>query len=235
MQVEGCGVELINEKTYYKRYRICSEHCVMPLMVIDGRRQRFCQQCGRFHDISEFEGQRKSCRRKLKRHNERRRSGPTKGRKWQSDSDDEYSVDDGEGEAEIVAKIKRTSVRMRSGRSKGLATSSEDVSESTPCPTEPLAPAGAPSDKQPPQLRSLAERLLHAARDMVGLPAESVSPFAAVAGQPAASADTSQDGSNPVAMLTSAIGTATDGEAVGEPSTQLDVSFLQAKVCVLHV
>ena len=73
-QVFGCEKELINEKTYYKRYRICVEHCNMPLLIIDGRRVRFCQQCARFHDISEFEGTKKSCRRKLKLHNQRRRN-----------------------------------------------------------------------------------------------------------------------------------------------------------------
>eukprot|EP00887_Chlorella_sp_A99_P007040 scaffold2.g7040.t1 len=72
-QVLGCGEELINAKTYYRRYRICQHHSTLPSMVLDGRRQRFCQQCGRFHVLSEFQGTRKSCQRKLSRHNQRRR------------------------------------------------------------------------------------------------------------------------------------------------------------------
>ena len=108
--------------------------------MIEGRRQRFCQQCGRFHDIGalrcgharaparrlavlprmrrrkplfsrplqtltcrcrraavpllavEFESNKRSCKRKLKRHNERRRSsaaGAAKGKiTWQSDSEE---------------------------------------------------------------------------------------------------------------------------------------------------
>ncbi|EFN53428.1 hypothetical protein CHLNCDRAFT_136650 [Chlorella variabilis] len=71
--VPGCGAELVTAKGYYRRYRICQLHCSMASMQMDGREQRFCQQCGRFQDIGEFEGSRKSCRRKLKRHNERRR------------------------------------------------------------------------------------------------------------------------------------------------------------------
>lgn len=39
----------------------------------DGRLQRFCQQCGRFHDLSAFDGNRKSCREQLQKHNARRR------------------------------------------------------------------------------------------------------------------------------------------------------------------
>jgi hypothetical protein len=39
----------------------------------DGRLQRFCQQCGRFHDLSAFDGNRKSCREQLNKHNARRR------------------------------------------------------------------------------------------------------------------------------------------------------------------
>ncbi len=46
----------------------------LPLQVMkDGRLQRFCQQCGRFHDLSAFDGNRKSCREQLNKHNARRR------------------------------------------------------------------------------------------------------------------------------------------------------------------
>lgn len=72
-QVDGCGEELVNAKAYYKRYRICPEHCNMECLVIEGQRLRFCQQCGSFHDLRDFEGRRKSCKRKLTQHNERRR------------------------------------------------------------------------------------------------------------------------------------------------------------------
>ncbi|KAL4423948.1 hypothetical protein ABPG75_001249 [Micractinium tetrahymenae] len=104
-QVPGCNEELVDAKKYYRRYRICAAHCAMPCMMIEGRRQRFCQQCGRFHDIGEFEGAKRSCKRKLKRHNERRRTTTaTAGKKaptasWHSDSeadaDDAFNVSSG--------------------------------------------------------------------------------------------------------------------------------------------
>lgn len=42
-----------------------------------GRLQRFCQQCGRCHELSEFEGNQRSCRAQLDRHNARYRIGQT--------------------------------------------------------------------------------------------------------------------------------------------------------------
>lgn len=119
LQVDGCGIELINEKTYYKRYRICITHCNMKGMVIQGRKQRFCQQCGRFHDVTEFDGTRKSCRRKLERHNQRRRTVPIKGCAWQSDSEeDEIDVTE-DAEYQALANMKR-GARSRSARFKTL-------------------------------------------------------------------------------------------------------------------
>ena len=44
----------------------------LPQVMKDGRLQRFCQQCGRFHDLSAFDGNRKSCREQLQKHNARR-------------------------------------------------------------------------------------------------------------------------------------------------------------------
>ena len=42
-------------------------------MVRNNRVERFCQQCSRFHAVHEFEGDRRSCRTQLERHNARRR------------------------------------------------------------------------------------------------------------------------------------------------------------------
>ena len=44
-----------------------------PQVIMEGCLQRFCQQCGRFHPLSAFEGLRKSCRDQLDKHNARRR------------------------------------------------------------------------------------------------------------------------------------------------------------------
>jgi hypothetical protein len=43
-----------------------------PSILRDGIQQRFCQQCGRFHTLDQFDGTRRSCRAMLQRHNARR-------------------------------------------------------------------------------------------------------------------------------------------------------------------
>lgn len=105
-QVPGCGAELVNEKGYYRRYRICQTHCSMPSMMLEGREQRFCQQCGRFQGIGEFEGSKKSCRRKLKRHNERRRVEYVREGSREPESEMEESEEAGEPEEEPAPKAK---------------------------------------------------------------------------------------------------------------------------------
>ncbi|KAI8476194.1 MAG: SBP domain-containing protein, partial [Monoraphidium minutum] len=72
-QVPGCGKDLTGLKDYHQRYRICAVHIRLPQVMKDGRLQRFCQQCGRFHDLAAFDGNRKSCREQLQKHNARRR------------------------------------------------------------------------------------------------------------------------------------------------------------------
>ena len=42
-------------------------------MIRGGARERFCQQCSRFHSVDAFEGGKRSCRTQLARHNARRR------------------------------------------------------------------------------------------------------------------------------------------------------------------
>lgn len=39
-----------------QRYRICKAHLQSPAMVVDGAVQRFCQQCGRFQAVEDFDG-----------------------------------------------------------------------------------------------------------------------------------------------------------------------------------
>lgn len=60
VQVAGCGKDLSKEKDYYQRYRVCGEHLnLSALRFADGQEQRFCQQCGKFHPLGEFDGERK--------------------------------------------------------------------------------------------------------------------------------------------------------------------------------
>nr|AUW52982.1 squamosa promoter binding-like protein 9c [Petunia x hybrida] len=72
-QVEGCQVVLVNAKTYHRRHKVCEMHAKAPKVVLLGLEQRFCQQCSRFHSVSEFDESKRSCRRRLAGHNERRR------------------------------------------------------------------------------------------------------------------------------------------------------------------
>lgn len=60
-RVPFCPIDVSTQKTYNSRYRICEEHRAASSIVIDGRRQRFCQMCAKFHDVNEFEGERHSC------------------------------------------------------------------------------------------------------------------------------------------------------------------------------
>ncbi|GMH40654.1 hypothetical protein BSKO_08558 [Bryopsis sp. KO-2023] len=72
-QVEGCGADLTGLKEYHQRYKICEYHLKVSSIIKDAVQQRFCQQCGRFHVLSEFDGVKRSCRARLERHNARRR------------------------------------------------------------------------------------------------------------------------------------------------------------------
>ncbi|XP_042504380.1 squamosa promoter-binding-like protein 7 [Macadamia integrifolia] len=72
-QVEGCHTALVNSKDYHRRHKVCEIHSKAPKVVVLGMEQRFCQQCSRFHVVSEFDDSKRSCRRRLAGHNERRR------------------------------------------------------------------------------------------------------------------------------------------------------------------
>ncbi|KAF3331271.1 squamosa promoter-binding-like protein 17 isoform X2 [Carex littledalei] len=75
-QVEGCNLDLTGSKAYYCRHKVCGTHSKAPRVVVAGIEQRFCQQCSRFHQLAEFDQGKRSCRRRLAGHNERRRKPP---------------------------------------------------------------------------------------------------------------------------------------------------------------
>lgn len=75
-QVEGCKVDLSDAKAYYSRHKVCGMHSKSPKVTVAGLEQRFCQQCSRFHQLPEFDQGKRSCRRRLAGHNERRRKPP---------------------------------------------------------------------------------------------------------------------------------------------------------------
>ncbi|XP_028793002.1 squamosa promoter-binding-like protein 3 [Neltuma alba] len=72
-QADRCGANLADAKRYHRRHKVCEFHSKAPVVIVAGLRQRFCQQCSRFHDIGEFDEAKRSCRRRLAEHNERRR------------------------------------------------------------------------------------------------------------------------------------------------------------------
>ncbi|XP_030473082.2 squamosa promoter-binding-like protein 13A [Syzygium oleosum] len=72
-QVYGCNKDLSSSKDYHKRHKVCEVHSKTAQVVVNGIEQRFCQQCSRFHLLAEFDDGKRSCRKRLSVHNERRR------------------------------------------------------------------------------------------------------------------------------------------------------------------
>ncbi|KAJ8539977.1 hypothetical protein K7X08_026366 [Anisodus acutangulus] len=72
-QVEGCNLDLSSAKEYHRKHRVCQSHSKCPKVIIGGVERRFCQQCSRFHSLSDFDEKKRSCRRRLSDHNARRR------------------------------------------------------------------------------------------------------------------------------------------------------------------
>ncbi|KAF5180742.1 Squamosa promoter-binding-like protein [Thalictrum thalictroides] len=75
-QVPGCEVDISELKGYHKRHRVCLSCAHATSVVLDGETKRYCQQCGKFHLLPDFDEGKRSCRRKLEKHNRRRRRKP---------------------------------------------------------------------------------------------------------------------------------------------------------------
>ncbi|XP_054822251.1 squamosa promoter-binding-like protein 13A [Prosopis cineraria] len=71
--VDGCSSDLSNCREYHRRHKVCELHSKTPVVTIGGQKQRFCQQCSRFHSLEEFDEGKRSCRKRLDGHNRRRR------------------------------------------------------------------------------------------------------------------------------------------------------------------
>ncbi|KAE8705474.1 Squamosa promoter-binding-like protein 13B [Hibiscus syriacus] len=71
--VDGCTADLSKCRDYHRRHKVCELHSKTPRVSIRGQEQRFCQQCSRFHSLSEFDEGKRSCRKRLDGHNRRRR------------------------------------------------------------------------------------------------------------------------------------------------------------------
>ncbi|XP_013585827.1 PREDICTED: squamosa promoter-binding-like protein 14 [Brassica oleracea var. oleracea] len=72
-QVDNCCQDLSHGKDYHRRHKVCEVHSKATKALVGKQMQRFCQQCSRFHLLSEFDEGKRSCRRRLAGHNRRRR------------------------------------------------------------------------------------------------------------------------------------------------------------------
>ncbi|WOL17169.1 squamosa promoter-binding-like protein 15 [Canna indica] len=72
-QVDDCQADLSSAKDYHRRHKVCEVHSKTAKALVGKQMQRFCQQCSRFHPLSEFDEGKRSCRRRLAGHNRRRR------------------------------------------------------------------------------------------------------------------------------------------------------------------
>ncbi|KAL0800159.1 hypothetical protein Bca101_055334 [Brassica carinata] len=72
-QIDGCELDLSSAKDYHRKHRVCENHSKCPKVTVSGQERRFCQQCSRFHAVSEFDETKRSCRKRLSHHNARRR------------------------------------------------------------------------------------------------------------------------------------------------------------------
>ncbi|XP_008442764.1 squamosa promoter-binding-like protein 3 [Cucumis melo] len=72
-QADNCNADLSGSKRYHRRHKVCEFHAKAPAVAVAGIDQRFCQQCSRFHGLQEFDDTKRSCRKRLAGHNQRRR------------------------------------------------------------------------------------------------------------------------------------------------------------------
>nr|ALA04577.1 squamosa promoter binding protein-like 3d [Platanus x hispanica] len=72
-QADDCDADLGAAKRYHRRHRVCERHAKAAVVSVSGVDQRYCQQCSRFHEISQFDDTKRSCRKRLAGHNQRRR------------------------------------------------------------------------------------------------------------------------------------------------------------------
>lgn len=55
LQVDGCGMHLGATKAYYQRHKVCALHLSSMVAPVNGVDSRFCQQCGKFQPLEEFD------------------------------------------------------------------------------------------------------------------------------------------------------------------------------------
>ncbi|KAL8216520.1 hypothetical protein R6Q57_023357 [Mikania cordata] len=127
-QVPGCETDISELKGYHKRHRVCLGCATASTVVLDGQDKRYCQQCGKFHLLSDFDEGKRSCRRKLERHNSRRRRKPTdsnvSGLQLTADYDDEAGKG-GKSISSVVAAGEKSS--LAGGDYNSISNSSQNI------------------------------------------------------------------------------------------------------------
>lgn len=103
-QVPDCEADISELKGYHKRHRVCLRCANATAVLLDGQSKRYCQQCGKFHILLDFDEGKRSCRRKLERHNNRRRRKATDSSKTSPEKQSQQvtTADDGSGDEDIV-------------------------------------------------------------------------------------------------------------------------------------
>ncbi|KAL4448985.1 hypothetical protein ABPG77_007702 [Micractinium sp. CCAP 211/92] len=139
-QVPGCAQPL--DAGYSMRHRVCTFHYHQESLELDGATVRFCQQCGRYQLLSEFESGRRSCRISLQRHKERRRKARQRKREERAKAKRRWWDGEGESDAdaeEEEAKEASEEEQQQEGRRRG---GRQDAAEQEGVGEAQLAPAG---------------------------------------------------------------------------------------------
>ncbi|XP_047094159.1 squamosa promoter-binding-like protein 9 [Lolium rigidum] len=101
-QVPGCEADIRELKGYHKRHRVCLGCAHASAVMLDSVQKRYCQQCGKFHVLLDFDDDKRSCRRKLERHNKRRRRKPDSKDTLEKETDEQLDLSaDGSGGGEL--------------------------------------------------------------------------------------------------------------------------------------
>lgn len=143
-QVPGCEADIRELKGYHRRHRVCLRCAHAAAVTIDGVQKRYCQQCGKFHVLLDFDEDKRSCRRKLERHNKRRRRKPDSKGIFDKEIDEQLDLSadvSGDGELRDENIEGTTSEMLETVLSnkvldRGTPAGSEDVLSSPTC-TQP--------------------------------------------------------------------------------------------------
>jgi len=82
-QVQGCNQSIASMKGYYRKRRVCPDCSRAESVLLDGHLelgpQRFCQQCGKFHPVEDFDTEYRNCRASLRKRKQLQLRGQQQG------------------------------------------------------------------------------------------------------------------------------------------------------------